>query len=125
MNAFLKSFLLLGLFLSLAAGCKKQEEEKCRIVYQVTTRDGLALDFQVSYTGTNGETIIEDHTGPIWTSEVVERERDAFVSITVDSDETNGTFDINIFKNSVPLFQTEMHNPSAPVTLEGDLLDVF
>ncbi len=97
----------------------------CRIVYQVTTRNGLELDFRVSYTGTNGETMIEEHKGPIWTSEVVERERGDYVSITVESDETEGSFDINIFKNSVPFFQGEMHNPSNPVTVDGNLLDLF
>lgn len=124
MSALVRIFVLLALMTATFAGCKK-EEEKCRIVYQVTTRDGLQLDFKVYYTGTNGETIIENHTGPIWTSDVVEKESGDYVSITVESNESEGSFDINIFKNSVPFFQGEMHNPSDPVTVDGNLLDLF
>lgn len=125
MKGSVKFFFLLVFIASTFAACKKKEEEKCRIVYQVTTRDGLQLDFRASYTGTNGETVIEEHTGPIWTSDEVEREKGDYIAITVESDETEGVFDINVFKNSVPLLQTEMHNPSAPVTLDGNLLDFY
>lgn len=113
--------LLIGFILLIAACNKNKDDEKCRVIYQVTEQNATSRTFTVSYVGANGETIIKEHTGIIWTSEEVERERTDYVSLKVESSESSGAFDIVIFKNSVPFLQGEMQNPSSGVTVSGNL----
>lgn len=115
------SHFYLLVLLAFVACSKDDAAEKCRVIYQVTEQNATPRTFRVSYVGSNSETVIREHTGIIWTSGEVERERQDFVSITVESSESSGSFDITIFKNSVPYLQAEMHNPSSGVTLSGNL----
>lgn len=105
--------------------CKKETdpEKQARVTYKVIETSATTPSYTVSFSAENNSTRTE---GPIisdsWTSETIrDKERGDFVSFTLESQGSSGSFTMQIYMNSVLWQEMQVDNPYSPATLSGNL----